>query len=188
MSQRTIAFTKINEVINNEIKSKNIEISIYNYTLCTVKENKITPKVLQKKTRKHEEKLYNNSLSWNNVRFRSVYNQKCRSIIFNLKNPKNTSFYEKVVNGEISTRTIANLTPEEIYPELWAPILKKQVENERRMLKNKGLLLENAADGCYQCSKCKCKKIDYYSVQTRSADEPMTVYFTCLNCFKRWKE
>ena len=39
----------------------------------------------------------------------------------------------------------------------------------------------------HQCKKCKSRKVSYYSMQTRSADEPMTNYFTCHNCFKVWK-
>ena len=38
------------------------------------------------------------------------------------------------------------------------------------------------------CSRCKRKtKCDYYQMQTRSADEPMTTFITCLECDKKWK-
>ena len=46
---------------------------------------------------------------------------------------------------------------------------------------------EDIADGLFQCSKCKSKKTTYYSLQTRSADEPMTNFITCTNCDNRWK-
>ena len=42
-------------------------------------------------------------------------------------------------------------------------------------------------DGLFQCYKCKSKNTTYYSLQTRSADEPMTNFITCLNCKYRWK-
>lgn len=29
---------------------------------------------------------------------------------------------------------------------------------------------------------------DYYEKQTRSADEPMTVFGTCLDCGKKWRQ
>ena len=32
------------------------------------------------------------------------------------------------------------------------------------------------------------KKCTYYQLQTRSADEPMTTFITCLNCNNKWKE
>lgn len=41
--------------------------------------------------------------------------------------------------------------------------------------------------GIAKCPKCKSANTDYYMLQTRSADEPMTAFFTCLDCDKRWK-
>ena len=39
-----------------------------------------------------------------------------------------------------------------------------------------------------RCSRCKKKtNCDYYQLQTRSADEPMTTFVTCLECNKQWK-
>ena len=46
--------------------------------------------------------------------------------------------------------------------------------------------LEASTDD-FKCWKCKSKKCTYYQLQTRSADEPMTTFVTCINCGKRWK-
>lgn len=42
--------------------------------------------------------------------------------------------------------------------------------------------------GAYQCRACRGWKTTYYQMQTRSADEPMTIFVTCLQCGKRHKE
>lgn len=42
-------------------------------------------------------------------------------------------------------------------------------------------------EGLFKCGKCKSKKTDFYQLQTRSADEPMTTYVTCKECGHRWK-
>ena len=42
-------------------------------------------------------------------------------------------------------------------------------------------------DGIFQCTKCNSKKTTYYSLQTRSADEPMTNFVTCVTCKHKWK-
>jgi DNA-directed RNA polymerase subunit M/transcription elongation factor TFIIS len=42
-------------------------------------------------------------------------------------------------------------------------------------------------DGMFKCNKCKTFNTTYYSLQTRSADEPMTNFISCLTCKKRWK-
>ena len=39
----------------------------------------------------------------------------------------------------------------------------------------------------FTCYKCKSTNCSYYQLQTRSADEPMTTYVTCLECGQRWK-
>jgi transcription elongation factor S-II len=42
-------------------------------------------------------------------------------------------------------------------------------------------------EGFFTCNRCKSKKTTYYQLQTRSADEPMTTFVSCLNCDKNWK-
>ena len=39
-----------------------------------------------------------------------------------------------------------------------------------------------------KCGRCKKKECSFYQLQTRSADEPMTTFVTCLNCGNRWKQ
>ena len=46
---------------------------------------------------------------------------------------------------------------------------------------------EGGATDQFKCNRCKQRKCTYYELQTRSADEPMTIFVTCLNCGKRWK-
>ena len=39
----------------------------------------------------------------------------------------------------------------------------------------------------FVCRRCKSNKCSYYQLQTRSADEPMTTFVTCVSCGNRWK-
>ena len=41
--------------------------------------------------------------------------------------------------------------------------------------------------GMFTCVRCKSQKTSSSQKQTRSADEPMTVFVKCDNCGKRWK-
>ncbi len=38
------------------------------------------------------------------------------------------------------------------------------------------------------CGKCKCPTTSYFMMQTRSADEPMTIFITCTNCGHSWRK
>ena len=44
-----------------------------------------------------------------------------------------------------------------------------------------------ATDEFHTCRKCKKNLCIYYQLQTRSADEPMTTFVTCLSCGNNWK-
>ena len=38
------------------------------------------------------------------------------------------------------------------------------------------------------CPKCSHNMANFFQMQTRSADEPMTVFYRCQKCSHRWKE
>ena len=44
-----------------------------------------------------------------------------------------------------------------------------------------------ASTNMYTCRKCKSTRCTYYEMQTRSADEPATIFVTCLDCGKHWR-
>jgi len=46
---------------------------------------------------------------------------------------------------------------------------------------------EPEVEGLFTCHKCKSTNVHYYQMQTRSADEPMTVFCNCRKCGKRWR-
>ena len=38
------------------------------------------------------------------------------------------------------------------------------------------------------CEKCENKTVYYAEFQTRSADEPATIFYTCKKCGHKWRE
>ena len=74
-------------------------------------------------------------------------------------------------------------TAVDLNPKRWTTIMQTIIEKEKAMYSKK-----STASIFMFCSSCKRKtKCDYYQMQTRSADEPMTTFVTCLECDKRWK-
>lgn len=68
------------------------------------------------------------------------------------------------------------------HPTFQAEILKIDEENE--------FLIRpyEVSDGALTCRKCSCTKIFSYTKQTRSIDEPITVFAKCSECGNRWSE
>ncbi|XP_022890223.1 transcription elongation factor TFIIS-like [Olea europaea var. sylvestris] len=110
---------------------------------------------------------------------------KYRSIMFNIKDPKNPDFRRKVLLGQFEPRAILELAPEEMASDA------RQIQNEK--IKQKALFecergaAPQASTDQFTCGRCKKKETTYYQMQTRSADEPMTTFVTCVNCNNRWK-
>ncbi|EFA81501.1 hypothetical protein PPL_05490 [Heterostelium album PN500] len=67
----------------------------------------------------------------------------------------------------------------------------KELQEERKKMlkfsKEAATLSRDAATtDQFQCGKCKQRKCTYFQLQTRSADEPLTTFVTCVNCNNRW--
>lgn len=105
------------------------------------------------------------------------------------------AFREMVRNRAISLygvrKLLETMSPEEFvntsevdrHPERWMDKLRQTAERDKALYSRK-----TTASTQMYCSACKKKtNCDYYQMQTRSADEPMTTFVTCLECDKRWK-
>jgi len=61
-------------------------------------------------------------------------------------------------------------------------------QNKSQGLKKKGNKLPSLNATIHKCDACGSTDIDLAQVQTRGADEPMTCYYTCHSCKKKWTE
>ena len=151
---------KLNEFLSEEKDSINMEKAIYNYTLKEATSKKIIKK-------------------WDNPTFIQIYINHLRSIYFNLK----PALLEKIKNGEILAQQVPFMTHQELQPEKWAKLIESKIKRDKSKFENH----VEASTDTFTCRKCKSNKCSYYQLQTRSADEPMTIYVTCLSCDNRWK-
>lgn len=146
---------------NQEIAASNIEKSVYNWAIQAATKQNIVKK-------------------WTNPFFVTLYIDRLRSVYINLKKPEVANL---VIKEEIKSQDFAFMTHQDICPEKWKQLIDdKKIRDKKKYEPN----IEASTDN-FTCNKCKSKKCTYYQLQTRSADEPMTTFVTCLECGKRWK-
>jgi transcription elongation factor S-II len=150
----------IDSIIDKPLFSRNLEIGIFNASI----QEATTLKVIKK---------------WSNPYFVEIYLLHLRTIINNL----NSYIISEIMSDNIKPQTLAFMTHQELNPDKW----KKHIENKMKRDKMKYETKIAAATDTFTCSKCKSNECTYYQMQTRSADEPMTTFVTCINCGKRWK-
>lgn len=147
---------------DDNLISGNLEKGIYNYAIHKASSQNIVKK-------------------WDNPSFINLYVDRLRSVYMNLKN---NEFSEKIKSKEIPAEMVASMTHYEMFPSHWEESL------EKKMMRDASRLNTNiqASTDMYTCKRCKSKKTTYYEVATRSADEQMTIFITCLDCGKNWKQ
>lgn len=109
----------------------------------------------------------------------SLYKKQFHIVYANLKNAK-TGLLSKIEDGVLK-EDIGQMTHKTIWPELWQQP-HMQTGHRIHIIQD----TEQQAPSMIQCRACKQYTVSYVEVQTRSADEPMTVFCAC-KCGKRWK-
>ena len=100
-----------------------------------------------------------------------------------LSNLKNSELIKQIKNNDILPQNVAFMTHQEMNPNHWKDMIERKIRRDESKYSTN---LEASTD-MFTCRKCKSKKCTYYELQTRSADEPSTIFVSCLNCGKNWK-
>lgn len=90
---------------------------------------------------------------------------------------------ELLLNYSDKLTDLVTASPHELVPLKWDDFLKRK-EAETGELVNG--LTQVSESTLYTCGRCKKNRTTYSEMQTRSADEGMTLKIRCLNCGKRW--
>lgn len=150
------------KLINNTNQSKNLEVGIFNWSIKEANKRNIIKK-------------------WDNKYFVQLYLDKFKMIMINLS--KNNNLLKDINDKKILSQKIAYYKHKDFCPDKWKTLIEnKEIKDKSKYSTN----LESNTDN-FTCRKCKSNKCSYYQLQTRSADEPMTTFVTCISCGNRWK-
>ena len=149
------------ELLSDEKSAINLEKGIYNYAVNEAKSKKILR-------------------IWSKEEFVMLYIDRLRTVYMNINRPE---IQEQLKNGEITPQSVAFMTHQEMHPEHWRPLIEQKMKRDE----NKYNVNIEASTDIFTCKKCKSKRCTYYELQTRSADEPATIFVSCLDCGKHWK-
>lgn len=153
---------QLKEILEDEKNAINLEKGIYNYSIQEASVRKIIKK-------------------WENPYFAQLYVDRLRSVFINLKNE---FLLFQIKNNDISPKHLAFMTHQEWNPEHWKDFIDKKIKRDA----SKYSVNIEASTDMFTCKKCKSKKCTYYELQTRSADEPMTIFVSCLDCGAHFKK
>jgi transcription elongation factor S-II len=171
-SERIKAITTIKRLLEeNSISSLNpveLESIVYNSCIKDSQKKHITP-------------------HWKCKGFQYIYTMKLRSLCGNLLPDcyvKNDYLLRELESKSISISKLKDLSPYEMNNTLWKDFIHRRQQREKRQLEgNKAMATDQ-----FLCKGCWKRECTYYEMQTRSADEPMTIFITCMNCGKHWRQ
>jgi DNA-directed RNA polymerase subunit M/transcription elongation factor TFIIS len=111
-------------------------------------------------------------IDWTNTVFVDMYRSRAVSL-----------YPYREMAKDMDVTKFVDSTLVDLNPGRWKAMIQSIIDKKKAMYSKK-----STASIFLHCSSCKKKtRCDFYQLQTRSADEPMTTFVTCLECDKKWK-
>ena len=125
--------------------------------------------------------------NFDNGLFTICYMNAARRILSNLDPTsyvQNHQLLEKVKSKNIDIELLSQMNTMDYAPYLYSTMRERQLQREQQQLEgNKAM-----ATDLFRCNRCKKRETTFYELQTRSADEPMTKFISCVNCGNHWRQ
>ena len=125
--------------------------------------------------------------SWTHLPFIHLYQMHARHISGNFHPDSyvgNKELFHRYKSGQITLNDLCGMSPYDLFETRWKDSFELQQIREKRQLEGD----KSMATDQFLCTRCWKRECTYYEMQTRSADEPMTIFINCLNCGKHWRQ
>lgn len=167
----------------NVSKRNNTRKNLYKYLEGNLKDkNYESKKALMDKVVEIEEKLHEI------LKGETPYLNRVLEIIHNLKDENNNEFRNNIIEGKIKPEELCTMDATEMLNKNKQEEIEKQIKERIDEVRTDWNEKHGeVTEGVYKCGVCGGKKTIQHEQQTRSADEPMTLFITCVNCKNTWK-
>ena len=113
---------------------------------------------------------------WSDVNVRRLYLRKLRAVLSNVHPLLNL-----VETKDIALCEVAFVDHQKMRPDIYVDILKT-IEKRQKLTALVDADEDLGYDGILKCEACGSFRTTYVTMQTRSADEPETIYMKCFHC------
>ncbi|KAJ9446336.1 Transcription elongation factor TFIIS [Diplonema papillatum] len=110
---------------------------------------------------------------------------KYRQILANLADKNNAAFRERLLLQPSPWELVNSMTVAEMANPEKRKERKETTDYMRDAMRTD--ISKPAVTDQFTCGRCGQNKTTYFQMQTRSADEPMTTFVTCVSCSNAWK-
>ena len=148
-------------------QAADMEIGVYNWTLARSEESRLLK-------------------SWANPRFCALYLSKARSVLANLDPGAyvgNQRLAQRVRDAEFKPHAVAVMPVERVFPERWQAVVEMKIRRDEYLTTARPAAMTDQ----FKCNRCHKRECSYMELQTRSCDEPMSLFIQCLACGNRWR-
>ena len=135
----------------------------------------------------HDAKKKNICIHFDNPLFLVLYKSAARRVIGNISPSsyvQNTQIIQKLEKSYLTLEHLRSMNIMEYAPHLYNDLRERQDLREQNQLEAHKAM----ATDMFKCGRCHIRETTYYELQTRSADEPMTKFITCVNCGNHWRQ
>lgn len=115
------------------------------------------------------------------------YQDNIRRILTALKSLKN-DLSKRLINGLIDPLDVYAMTDAQLASSDTQTFINAIDIEQKAASRSDNILVSGMKTDEFKCSKCKKRNTVYTQKQTRSADEPMTLFIRCLECGNEWKQ
>lgn len=130
------------------------------------------------KTSEHDINLKNKDCKYNVFKLRYV-----RKLMGFVKKNNREKIEKLVLEKKIPIEDLCGKTDKDIFPEKWEESMKK-LKYEDKVRLESSLKSNSSTAKCYKCGQ---KNVFVKNKQTRSLDEPETIFYLCLTCGNKWR-